>query len=392
MAGVHVGTAKEVEEYFASEALSQSKGKRLLEGISSFLSDQKFTGDALDMGSAVDTILTGEEGEYEKNFHESLLTRKPTAKIKDILDFVATNYEGPIPVKIADIEILCIAGADFVEYYKKRTNESRMKDIKAGGVKDTNIGQEYLNDLLLSKGKTVLTAEQVATKNAIVLSLRNNDATYRYFDRNLQAAQSETIDFYYQLPIYFTIPPTDEELEENPESEGIKSKALLDFVVVIRNDEGVIMSIEPYDLKTMGADTNQFLWFSFKKRRYDIQAAWYTMALISMFEVSNSVVQPFKFIVESTTNPGHRPLVYTMSEETLSIGMNGRPAFTVVEQNFEFDNTSPTQATVSREVKGVNQILDLYRWHNKFGWEDTKFNMEKKMSGEDLILTWDKVI
>ena len=107
----------------------------------------------------------------------------------------------------------------------------------------------YFNDLKASYGKQILSSEQNSRIHNIVNSLRLNIRTRRFFDRENQASMPSNIEFYYQLPIYF-------------EYEGIQCKALLDLVVVVRDEEGIITDIFPYDLKTMAGNTKYFL-FSF---------------------------------------------------------------------------------------------------------------------------------
>ena len=52
----------------------------------------------------------------------------------------------------------------------------------------------------------------------------------------------------------------------------------------------------------MNGDTYHFI-SSLKTRRYDIQAAWYTLALCDYFAIplGNPILKPFMFVVESTT-------------------------------------------------------------------------------------------
>lgn len=369
--GVHVTSSKEIKEYFESPRLSQSGGKRLLKGINNFLSDQVFEGDSLEIGSAVDCILTGEEGEYARDYYESKLEKKPSEKVKAIIDIVFSGYHKHEVVELKTLEKECLEAADDIEYYKNRKAETRMKDILKFS--------DYFEDLLKSRGKTVLGMEQVAKINAIVKSLKSNDKTFRYFDRDFQAGIKGNVDFFYQFPIYFEV-------------DGVECKALLDLVVVIRDENGVVLSIEPYDLKTMAGSTSTFM-FSYKKWGYYIQAAWYTVALSKRFEVDMDKIEAFKFIVESTTSPGIRPLVYTNSPESLEIGLKGRAAIEVANTSDLFAKSSGTvsSVTISREVKGMDQIIELYKWHQEFGWEDDKFYFLKDQTGEDLTINWDNI-
>ena len=72
---------------------------------------------------------------------------------------------------------------------------------------------------------------------------------------------------------------------------------------------------------------------SLRQRRYDIQAAFYTEALKSKKEYETYKILPFKFIVESTTNPGN-PLVFTCNQELLEIGKSGRNAYNLCDKAY----------------------------------------------------------
>ena len=93
----------EIDKYFESEALSQSVLKTLLGGLDTFLSNQeeeqelyyKEKGHFV-IGSAVDCILTGQEGEFDKQYYVSQIEKKPSETemsiIKMTFDDVVDNY------------------------------------------------------------------------------------------------------------------------------------------------------------------------------------------------------------------------------------------------------------------------------------------------------------
>lgn len=248
------------------------------------------------------------------------------------------------------------------------------------------VGSEYFEDLKLSFGKQILTATQRILIDEIVGSLRKNPRTSKYFDRS-QLALMTNIDVYYQLPIYF-------------EYKGIQCKALLDLLIVIKDETGKVVALEPFDLKTMSGNTINFL-SNLKSFRYDIQAAWYTEALTnedssfvnnSGYDLSNVIVKPFTFIVESSTVPG-KPLLYKVSEQLLSIGKNGRTPVFINDLGELFNEQSSNELyqpiTVVREIRGFDSLIEEYLYYQETEWKE-----EKVVAENDGVLKigWDGIM
>lgn len=362
---IKITSAKDIARYYESGDLSQSELKPLLYGLKNYLNNKKFnkSSDAMKIGSAVDLLATGNEEEYEKLYHISQLTKLPSDKVVEVVQLVRSsllikfsNFNGELDdegieklkqVKLEDCETEILDAVYKVNYYGNRTDEKRV----AGIIKD---GAQYFDDLVNSIGKVILSADEDANVTKIMTALRTNSNTAKYFDRNKQKTFKK-VTFHYQYPIYF-------------EYEGIACKALLDLVIFIFNDAGDLIKIEPIDLKTTYEDTLNFPGIA-KKMRYDIQAAWYTLALKTAFRnMPNVKIAPFKFIVESTTSPG-KPLVYVASKSLLEIGRKGRPAVTLVDTNFTFDGESPESITVVREIKGYEQLIADYKYYLMNGFE-----------------------
>ena len=205
----------------------------------------------------------------------------------------------PFPMfagQLLNNEDYIIAACEEANYQARWGREAKLKAI-------IEPGAEYFADLCKAYGKKVIDSTTNNTIQSIVMSLRTNPRTAKYFDRKLLESQ-ENISFIFQMPIYF-------------EYRGINCKALLDLVIVIRDEEGRILFVEGIDLKTMHGNTYDFL-NNVKSFRYDIQGAWYSLALIHEYALHNTLdkLLPFKFIVESTTIQG-KPLVYTL-DKTLS--------------------------------------------------------------------------
>lgn len=343
---IYIGSAEQVQAYRDSDALNQSSAKNLDKGLEYFLAELKRHEDSKDspekehflIGGAVDCKLTAEKQEFIDTYHFSQVA-KPTESVLNIINrlvarLVENNAVAPLDTLDEEILVIC----DEESYQTRWKPETRVNKIKSEG-------EHYFIDCVVSIGKKILSNEQGSKVDTIVNSLRNNPRTRDYFDREF-FANNPHIDIYYQLPIFFTY-------------DGVKCKALLDILIVEKDpNTGKVIAVYPIDLKTMAGYTLTFP-ESVKKRRYDIQGAWYTAALAAIVKTSpmnlpefdSSVIKPFQFIVESTTSPG-RPLVYTLTEEYLQVG------------EFGFIDGY----TGKMKVNGFKKLISDYKYHEETGW------------------------
>jgi hypothetical protein len=374
---VIITSQEDIDAYFESPAVNQSSLKDLEGGLGGFLAkiakkakdkeENKPTPEYFLVGGAVDTILTGEEGEFEKQFYVSNLTKKPSevemAIVTAVFDeMVAADVIDQVGFE--DCYDSIIIAADEVMNDGKKGWQNNWK-TETRFAKLVTAGTEYFEDLKKSIGKKILDSETRMKIDRVSTSLRNNDRTAKYFDRGTQA-QFENIDFYYQLPIYFSY-------------KGVDCKALMDLVVVHKDDKGNIIKIEPIDLKTMSGNTLDFV-SKIKQHRYDIQAAWYTQAIIQHFNVSATIVELFKFVVESTTNVG-TPLVFKVTPELLAHGQTGSPAGV-------FKATTGGRELHYPQKKGFVQLMEDYIYYQNQG-----FQQDKILDKIDIILIdWNKGI
>ena len=364
--GVIVTPQLEIDKYFESSALSQSLLKKLLGGIDSFKHNNK---DEVELyytekghfiiGSAVDTLLTGEEGEFDKQYYVSQIEKKPSEVEMSIIqkafdDIVTANFNSI--QEIQEFKDYLIYIQTSIEEHNWQSNWKMETKIN----KIVDIGGIYFEDLKASYGKQILTTADKLLIDNIVSSLTNNPRTSKFFDRTA-LSRAERVSVYYQLPIYFTY-------------KNIACKSLLDMLIVIRDEKCKIISVQPFDLKTMNGNTLKFV-TNLKSFRYDIQAAWYLEALTSVdssfdfgrdqFE-SENVLKPFTFIVESNTFPG-QPLIFEADEELLYIGKFGKPDLEV--------KISP-EATINEilkyGVKGFDELVDTYIYQTENEWREEK--------------------
>lgn len=354
---LYITSREEINKYREVDALNQSDLKKLLLGMDKFLDNKevKMTNPMI-IGNAVDTILTGEEEDFENNFY-LLNYPKPTDSISSILE-ETFNRVISLNVPSTDLEDNLDILKEVIISYEYQSNwklETRINKI----LEHTG----YYKDLQNSLGKIILSEEQKSIIDNIVDSLKNNIITSSYFDRKLYA-ENTSWDMYLQLPIYW-------------EYKGVNCKGLLDIVIVKKDKSGKIERIIPIDLKVVMDKTLSFL-NNAKTGRYDIQAAFYTLGLLSSkdipFEVNKENLLNFRFVVESVDTGN--PIVYETSDSFLSVGANGLSELWLNDR------------LIRQEVLGYNQLIDLYLYYQEQGWKQEKLIYDN--SGF-LSLGWEKI-
>jgi hypothetical protein len=387
---VIVATKEEVQEYYQSDALGQSKLKLLLGDIGSFHKEFDSSAEHFMIGSAVDCILTNSIEAFDEEYYISSVEKLPSEAVIEILNLVhedllqdyaehlevITGQEEPGPVTPFH-EFVGELG-EWSTYILDACNKTGWQPRWGADAKLKNIiepGSTYFLDMCLGFGKTIISQTQNNTIKSIVHSLQTNPRTAGFFERDLfQRIPDYTV--YYQFPIYF-------------EYRGVNCKALLDMVFVQRDEEGRILSITGADLKTMNGNTFYFP-SSVRARRYDIQAAWYTLALHKHFAVpeGSDVIKPFQFVVESTSYQG-KPLNFIVDESLLGIGRCGRRAISLHESTM-FQEHLEASAILQYEIKGFEQLLELYMYHSENGFTEEKEIQEAGLT--PLKLNWDGII
>ena len=251
----------QVDQYYESDALSQSTLKNLIKGLDYFLDQQEKEedekNDSFVIGSAVDCILTGNDEDFGNKFHISNMENSPSDAEMEIVNLVFQVSEESRPtLEEYPEEILqaCLQ-TGWQKNYKDQTKIDKI--IEKGSL--------YFEELRRSYGKTIITAEQNRLIDTIVKSLRESNNTKNFFDRELYS-NLENYTMFLQYPIYFKIDSTD-------------CKALLDMLICEVEDE--ILVLYPIDIKTTRFFTIDFP-NAVRTYRYDLQAAWYTEALWSI--------------------------------------------------------------------------------------------------------------
>lgn len=315
-------------EYYDNPAISQSFLKRLVRtplelkkeaNEDLFFEEKKY----FIIGDGVDTLLTGSKEDFDKLFYISTLENKPSDTIKSIIQQVFSCIEGEIKsiTEYSDIILQSCNEHNYLPNWKDQTRINKICEF-----------YEYWNELVNSRGKTILSLDEYNKILDIVDSFKTNEFTKQYFIEN-----SENIEVLNQLPIYFTY-------------EGVKMKSLLDKVIINHLDK----TIQPLDIKTTGDYTKYFL-KSIKRNNYGIQAATYMIA-IEDYAIKNNLLDytilPFKFIVESTIVVGE-PMVYTIPPLTLSAYTEGRKS----EDCDTFN------------IIGLKQLIERYKWYEENSYD-----------------------
>lgn len=354
-----------MKEYFEHSSVSQSQLKSLLIHPRAFKEEKEtklyfeekvyFT-----IGSAVDFKLTEDESTFTNFYHISNVLVKPSDTIKSIIHQVFDALKEQFTVEeiglISDVtyRLLILQACESHNYQNRWNSDTKISKICEF--------YEYWEDLKASEGKILLSQEEDLLISTIVMSLKTNKATSVYFNAE---------EVHYQVPIYF-------------EYDGVPCKALLDMVIFDRENK----TIQPIDIKTTGEYTINFP-KALKRMRYDIQAAFYTEALRWLYPEYE--ILPFKFIVESTKDPG-QPLVFICDKELLWIGKNGRKKIFLQGDTIEeksFIDTRTIYYEIIAPIKGFVQLLELYKYYNENGYEMDKIVRE---GNSELTIGWSGII
>lgn len=360
-----------VEDYYINPAISQSQLKLLLgpdpsifntiEEPDLYFEEKKH----FLIGDGVDIQLTRPIEEFNQKFHVSDIQNKPSDTVKSIINQVYDHVKEIYGREILTIDRYSNAILDSCNDHNYQPNwktETRVAKIVEAW--------EYWEDLKAAEGKTVLSQEENDLISQIVMSIRTASNTNKYFE------VSKDVEIFNQYSIYF-------------EYLDVECKALLDRVIINHKEK----TIQPIDFKTMG---DQTLYFpkSLRQRRYDIQAAFYTEALKYFIERDDKTLQdykilPFKFIVESTVNPGN-PLVFTCNSELLFMGKWGREENTLnLKVAISAQEWGDLEYMSFPEIKGFHQLIEDYKWYLKNGFEKKREIVESQGEFE---IDWNGII
>lgn len=275
------------------------------------------------LGDAVDILIT-QPDTFNDVFHTDSVENKPTEKMMNYLHALHEKTDGEPLERLEYCTSILEDVAKEVNYLAKMSAEKIQERVL--------IHNDYYESITSSQNKQIISIEELDIVNKIVDGFKNHHIIGKYFE------ESWDTEFRFQLELYFT---------HTYKGQEIECKGLLDMVK-FDHDKKIIY---PYDIKTMGDYTFRFK-KSFKQRRYDIQAAWYTLALQKNFP--EYTVMPFVFIVDSTVEPGN-PCAFEVSNTLMEIANYGR------------HRVLSNGCLIKHKVDGVNQMLDSYLFYKENG-------------------------
>lgn len=377
---IYRSSREAIKAYFDSNRVNQSLLKDLENGLEEFKKTQAKYNDNegaipehLLFGGASDILLTGTEEEFLNEYkilYENII---PSDTLKTVIEqtYNIVKDRENVSDELSDYADILSLNDTLLNWYSNRKIETKV----AGVIKD---GSGYFKALVESKGKIILGEELYHRVLNYVEVVKTNSITAPYFNVD-HISQQENVDYYYQFIIYF---------DEIVNGTRVQCKAMLDLLKVYKDDNGIIIALEPIDLKSTSKNL-MFFPGEVKKWRYDIQAAWYTDALLNPTAVfmENKLlfgegveIKPFKFIVGSSVTPKN-PAIFRVSPQLLDVGRNGK----VVFSEEEGEESRPIQIK-----KGYHALLDDFEYYSRNNWERERIFEEGDVEG--VFIDWNGII
>ena len=358
---------KEIEQYFGAAAMSQSQLLKYRNHPRTFAREEtKLKKDCLYYeekqhfldGSAVDVLLTMPD--YFKDlYYVDEIEDKPSDTVMSIINYLV-DYDIPID----DVESIRDV-ADEHSYGMKWGNDVLISRIYNGGtvgktlIKD--LGKAYYEQLKNSKGKEIISEKESTRINACVEGFKNDPKTYWIWNN-----QDKDIEIIFQVALY-----SDIELD----SYTLPIKGLLDILVINHSDEEKVLSesfilapksITEIDIKTTSGYLDNYH-YDIKKRRYDVQRAWYHRLLTDKYEDTDYTVEDSYIIVNSFVEPEY-PKVYKFSEDDMYYANFGVIKIFTHQINFSNEISNTIYQTKEIVILGVIQLLERYVYFEENGY------------------------
>lgn len=372
----YITSKADVDAYYTSPRIGQSKLKLLLKGVHEYnaveteeeAEEKQYDEKAyFIIGSAVDCKLTSEPQVFDEVYHVSDC-KKPSETvipiIKRTLDELLRMDEG-LPESLEELvrenplDNALSRAIEYHGYYSNRKMSTNVINIVAEC-------DEYFQHLISAVGKQVLSLQENDIVQKITESFKKHDAIRDFI------TDSEQIDVYFQLAIYF----------------GDDFKSLLDVLRVDHKNK----TIQVGDFKTMFDMPIKFV-HSLKARRYDLQGAFYNIAVLNWIdkhhpELSSYHILNPAFLVE-TTKPGFQgnPIFYVLSHDLMTISQYGKRDYSarLIRKTPETEKKSYVE---TNKTIGIYELLDLYEWHKVNGFHKDKALLH---SDKPMILDWEGI-
>lgn len=299
---------------------------------------------SLTFGSAVDSIITGGQEEFDDRF---IVVDLPT-DISDSLITVAKtlfNRYNESYSSLLDIpeDIIAEVGKECDYYAGDKYKAARIKNIKE---KCT----EYYHLLYVANGKTILDTDTYIDVLGTVNILKNSEATKFFFSPD---NPFDDIERHYQLKFKGTF-------------NGVNYRNMADLIVVNHKEKWVL----PIDLKTSGKPEWDFH-KSFNEWRYDIQARLY-WAIIRQNMDKDEYFKDFrllnyKFIVANrrTLTPLVWECGFTQVVGDLTFGKNNQISYRhpfKIGEELSYYLSSGAKVPIDINIEESN---DIATWLNK---------------------------
>lgn len=299
---------------------------------------------SLTFGSAVDSIITGGQEEFDNRFIVAEFPSTSDTIIKLVKALFAQC--GNSYMSILDIpDNIVIQETENQNYQLNWKPETRVKVVKEKGA-------DYYNLLFIASSKTILDTQTYQDVCNAVAALKESESTKFYFADD--SPFEPDIERLYQLKF-------------KGEFNGIQYRNMADLIVVNHKEKWV----QPVDLKT-SSHTEWDFFKSFIDWRYDIQARLY-WAIIKQNMMKDEYYKNFKlldykFIVvnKKTLTPLVWDCDFTQAEGTLKFGKREqfemRSPFTIGEELSSYLSSRP-KVPNNIDMNGSN---DLRTWINNY--------------------------
>ena len=203
---------------------------------------------SLTFGSAVDTLITGNEEDFNNQFMVAQLDNPPSDTLvnitKKLFNIFKDKYQS-----ITDIpDEVILANIEDISWNNHWLPKTRVKKIK----EDCNA---YYKLLYIADGRTIINSYTYQDVINTVDKLKSSEATRFYFEQN--SPFNNDIERFYQLKFKSTF-------------KGVEYKCMADLLITFHNDKTVV----PIDLKTSSKPEWDF-YKSFIDWRYDVQSRLY---------------------------------------------------------------------------------------------------------------------
>lgn len=307
-------------------------------GAGELIKRRDLSHDGITLGKLVDLILFEPE-KFDEQFYV-YNGSKPTATLGDLADIILTNFN-ELPTKEQVLKIVRINN-----YWSNIKKEPTLI-----GKFDTDEFWSYINEMMASRGKKLVTSEEHMLAREMVAILQSHKYSKDIFD-----VAKEDEEIYDQFDLEFKY-------------HNFLFRGIIDRLIINHTDK----TIQIVDLKTGTPSGTQFL-SSFMTYRYYLQEAIYSLGvdyIRSELQLSDEYdLLPFKFAYLGKNDSV--PLVYTVTDKWHNAAING------------FTTKS------GRTYKGLNELLDEIQWH----LDNQLFDLPKEVyeHNGDLLIKDDFII